>query len=156
MKVDRVRGVIFESRLWRIVLPSAFVLLFVPSSLAQKASATMAPEDGQWVMPAKDYASTRFSGLDAINTSNVKSLALAWTFNTGVNRGQEAAPIVVGSTMYVITPFPNTLYALDLANKGAVLWKYESKPAPAAQGVACCDVVNRGCVYWEERVFFNA
>ena len=31
------------------------------------ATATIPPEDGQWTMPAKDYASTRFSGLDEIN-----------------------------------------------------------------------------------------
>src|SRR5690348_6432397 len=27
-------------------------------------------EDGQWLRPAKDYASTRFSGLDLITTAN--------------------------------------------------------------------------------------
>src|SRR5829696_7930101 len=46
-------------------------------------------EDGQWLMPAKNYASTRYSGLDQINTGNVKDLKVAWTFSTGVNRGQE-------------------------------------------------------------------
>ena len=35
-------------------------------------------EDGQWTMPAKDYASTRFSGLDQINSNNVGSLKRAW------------------------------------------------------------------------------
>jgi lanthanide-dependent methanol dehydrogenase len=112
-------------------------------------------EDGQWVMPAKDYASTRFSGLDQINTDNVKSLKVAWTFSTGVNRGHEAAPLIVGDTMYVVTPYPNILYALDLKNPGATKWKYEPDPASAAQGVACCDVVNRGAAYADGRVFFN-
>ena len=59
-----------------------------------------------WPMAAKDYAQTRFSGLDQITTENVKDLKVAWTFSTGVNRGQEAAPIVVGDTMYVVTPYP--------------------------------------------------
>jgi glucose dehydrogenase len=112
-------------------------------------------EDGQWLMPAKNYASTRFSGLDEINTGNVKNLKVAWTFSTGVNRGQEAAPIVVGDTMYVVTPYPNILYALDLKNPGAMKWKYEPDPASAAQGVACCDVVNRGAAYADGKVFFN-
>jgi PQQ-dependent dehydrogenase (methanol/ethanol family) len=112
-------------------------------------------EDGQWVMPAKNYASTRFSGLDQINTGNVGNLKVAWTFSTGVNRGQEAAPIVVGDTMYVVTPYPNILYALDLRNPGATKWKYEPDPASAAQGVACCDVVNRGAAYADGKVFFN-
>ncbi|HKP73011.1 MAG TPA: PQQ-binding-like beta-propeller repeat protein, partial [Pyrinomonadaceae bacterium] len=113
-------------------------------------------EDGQWTMPAKNYASTRYSGLDQINAGNVGSLKVAWTFDTGVNRGQEAAPIIAGDTMYVVTPFPNILYALDLTKPGApVKWKYEPQPASAAQGVACCDVVNRGCVFSNGKVFFN-
>ena len=103
--------------------------------------------DGEWKTPAKDFQNTRFSGLDQIKTDNAKELRLAWSFSTGVNRGQESAPIVVGDTMFVITPFPNILYALDLRNNGAVKWKYQPHPAAAAQGVACCDVVNRGCAF---------
>jgi PQQ-dependent dehydrogenase (methanol/ethanol family) len=107
-------------------------------------------------MPAKNYASTRFSGLSEINTENVKNLKVAWTFSTGVNRGQEAAPIVVGNTMYVVTPYPNILYALDLTKPGAPLkWKYEPKPVASAQGVACCDLVNRGAVFSNGKIFYN-
>ncbi len=57
--------------------------------------------------------------------------------------------------MYVVTPFPNILYALDLKKPGAMKWKYEPKPASAAQGVACCDFVNRGCVFDDGRIFYN-
>src|SRR5947209_8442316 len=64
-------------------------------------------DDGQWVRPAKDYASTRFSSLTEINTENVGRLRTIATFSTGALRGHESAPIVVGSTMYIITPFPN-------------------------------------------------
>jgi PQQ-dependent dehydrogenase (methanol/ethanol family) len=112
-------------------------------------------DDGQWLMPAKDYASTRFSGLKEINTANVKDLKVAWTFSTGLNRGHEAAPLVVGSIMYIVTPFPNILYALDLSEQGALKWKYEPKPESASQGVACCDHVNRGCAYENGKIFFN-
>src|ERR671921_106476 len=80
------------------------------------------PEDGQWLMPAKNYASTRYSGLEEINAENVKNMKVAWTFSTGVNRGQEAAPLVVGTTMYVVTPYPNILYALDLNKPGETRW----------------------------------
>jgi len=115
-----------------------------------------AADDGQWAMPAKNYASTRYSELAEITTENVKSLKVAFTFSTGVNRGQEAVPIVVGSTMYVLTPYPNVLYALDLSQLGApIKWKYEPKPEAAAQGVACCDVVNRGPTSADGRVYFN-
>jgi PQQ-dependent dehydrogenase (methanol/ethanol family) len=73
-----------------------------------------------------------------------------------VLRGQEAAPIVAGNTMFVVTPYPNLLYALDLAKPGApVKWKFEPKPDAASQGVACCDHVNRGAAYADGRVFFN-
>ena len=113
-------------------------------------------KDGEWPMPALDYASTRYSPLTEINASNVQGLQVEFTFSTGVNRGQEAAPIVVDDTMYVVTPFPNWVYALDLARPGApVKWKFDPKPDPAAQGVACCDVVNRGVVFDGGRIFFN-
>jgi PQQ-dependent dehydrogenase (methanol/ethanol family) len=112
-------------------------------------------EDGQWPMSAKNYANTRFSGLNEINNANVANLKVAWTFSTGVDRGQEAAPIVVGDTMYVVTPYPNTLYALDLKNNGATKWKYDPAPDAASQGVACCDVVNRGAAYANGKVFIN-
>jgi lanthanide-dependent methanol dehydrogenase len=124
-------------------------------SLQSGATAVTGDEDGQWPMPAKDHASTRFSGLDQINTQNASQLQPVWTFSTGVNRGHEAAPIVVGDTMYVVTPFPNILYALDLKNNGAMKWKYEPNPEPASQGVACCDVVNRGAVFADGKLFFN-
>jgi PQQ-dependent dehydrogenase (methanol/ethanol family) len=113
-------------------------------------------EDGQWTMPAKNHASTRYSALEEINADNVERLRVAFTFSVGINRGQEAAPIVVGSTMYVLTPYPNILYALDLAQPGApVKWKYEPKVEAAAQGVACCDVVNRGPTFGDGRIYYN-
>src|SRR3954453_1649364 len=131
----------------------ALPLLLATVALGQ-APATQ-PDDGQWTMPGKNYSLTRFSGLDQINTDNAKNLRVAWTFSTGVNRGQEAAPLVVGDTMYVVTPYPNFLYALDLKNPGTTKWKYEPKPAAAAQGVACCDYVNRGCFFDNGKVFYN-
>jgi lanthanide-dependent methanol dehydrogenase len=122
---------------------------------APPASAAPA-EDGQWTMPAKNYASTRYSELAEINADNVGKLQVAFTFSTGVNRGQEAAPLVVGGTMYVLSPYPNILYALDLTKDGAPLkWKYEPKPEAAAQGVACCDVVNRGPIFSGGKIFYN-
>ncbi len=121
------------------------------------AAAVPATDDGQWVMAPKDYANTRYSTLDQINTGNAASLKVAWTFSTGTLAGHEAAPLVVNNTMYVVTPFPNILYALDLQKPGGpVKWKYEPKPEAAAKGVACCDVVNRGAAYADGRIFFNS
>ncbi|HYC33682.1 MAG TPA: PQQ-binding-like beta-propeller repeat protein, partial [Gemmatimonadales bacterium] len=112
-------------------------------------------DDGQWLMAGRDYANTRFSGLTEITADNVARLRVAWTFSTGVLRGQEAAPIVAGRTMYLVTPYPNLLHALDLERRGELRWTYAPRPAPAAQGVACCDVVNRGAAYADGRLFYN-
>lgn len=123
---------------------------------ARPAASAFARDDGQWTMPAKDYASTRYSSLAQINRANVRNLGLAFTFSTGIAKGHEAAPLVVGNTMYIVTPFPNIVYALDLTKPGApAKWTYRPKPLSAAQGVACCDVVNRGAAYANGRIFFN-
>jgi PQQ-dependent dehydrogenase (methanol/ethanol family) len=129
--------------------------LFVPVA----ALAADPNEDGQWTMPGKNTQLTRYSRLDQITTENAKNLQPAWTFSTGVVRGQEAAPLVVGKTMYVVTPFPNILYALDLdkaaKKENPLKWKYEPAPQAAAQGVACCDLVNRGCFYENGKIYYN-
>ena len=58
--------------------------------------------------------------------------------------------------MYIVTPWPNILYALDLTKPGApVKWSYKPKPSPSSQGVACCDVVNRGAAYFNGRIYYN-
>ena len=107
-------------------------------------------------MPAKNYAATRFSALDEINGANVSNLQVAFAFSTGVDHGQEAAPIVANNTMFIVTPYPNIVFALDLTKPGApIKWSYRPYPAAASQGVACCDVVNRGATYSDGKVFFN-
>src|SRR4029077_1956927 len=111
--------------------------------------------DRQCLMPAKNSASTRYSELGQIDARNVNNLKVAWTFSTGNTRGHEAAPLVVGGTMYVVAPFPNYLYALGLANSGALKWVYKPPVDPAAQGVACCDHVNRGAAYASGKIFYN-
>jgi lanthanide-dependent methanol dehydrogenase len=117
---------------------------------------TSPQDDGQWTMPGKDYASTRFSGLAQINRTNVTRLKAVWSFSTGVLGGHEGQPLVVGSTMYVVTPFPNVLYAFDLTREGYPLkWKYRPDVNPTAVGVACCDAINRGAVYAAGKVVYN-
>ena len=115
----------------------------------------MEPDDGQWTRATKDYANTRYSTLEQINTGNVNQLKVAWTFDTGVARGQEAAPIIANNTMYIAAPWPNTLYALDLTKSGALKWRFDPNPSPAAKGEACCDWVNRGAVFSDGKVIYN-
>ena len=108
-----------------------------------------------WAIQTGDYANHRYSELKQINKSNVKDLRVAWTFSTGVLRGHEGSPLVVGDTMYVHTPFPNIVYALDLNNDGAILWKYEPKQDPDTIPVMCCDTVNRGVAYSDGRIYLH-
>ena len=123
---------------------------------AKFAQSATPADNGNWEMPSKDYAATRFSALTQITPANVKGLGLAFTFSTGTTKGFEAPPLVVGDTMYIVTPYPNDLYALDLTKDGApTKWVFHPKPAAASQGVACCDVVNRGAVYSDGKIFFN-
>src|ERR1700744_5001651 len=147
------------SRWLRLLLTGASLLLYPALAAAQMPTvpASAAPaEDGQWTIPAKNYAATRYSALDEINGANVGKLQVAFAFSTGVDHGQEAAPIVANNTMYIVTPYPNILFALDLTKPGAPMkWSYQPHPAAASQGVACCDVVNRGAAYSDGKLFFN-
>jgi lanthanide-dependent methanol dehydrogenase len=125
-------------------------------ALSPSLGSTPSSDNGDWIRPGKDEASTRFSDLSEITKDSVRQLGPKVTFSTGFLRGHEAPPLVADGTMYIVTPFPNVLYALDLTRPGAPLkWKYEPKPLAAAQGVACCDIVNRGAVYADGAIFFN-
>jgi PQQ-dependent dehydrogenase (methanol/ethanol family) len=120
------------------------------------AAAASPPDDGNWTMPAKDYAATRFSGLTEVTPANVAKLKVEFTFSTGTTEGFEAPPLVVGPTMYVVAPWPNNVFALDLSKPGApTKWVYKPNPAAAAKGVACCGPVNRGASYSNGRIFLN-
>jgi PQQ-dependent dehydrogenase (methanol/ethanol family) len=124
-----------------------------PAAVAEQAQST---DDANWTMPGRDYASTRFSPLREITPQNVDKLQVAFTFSVGTSRGQESAPVVADGTLYIVSSFPNVLYALDLAKPGGALkWRFEPKPAASSQGEACCEGVNRGPTVSEGRVFFT-
>ncbi|PTB82881.1 PQQ-dependent dehydrogenase, methanol/ethanol family [Methylophaga nitratireducenticrescens] len=109
-----------------------------------------------WVMSAGNYANTRYSQLDEINLDNVQDLEMAWSFSTGVLRGHEGNSLIIDDVMYVHTPYPNIVYALDLNNDGAIKWKYEPKQNyDETVPVMCCDVVNRGLSYGDGKIFLN-
>ena len=134
---------------------SAAALVAAGPLYAQNDLGKMSQNANDWVMPAKDYANTRYSTLKQINTGNVGKLQVAWTFSTGVLRGHEGAPLVIGDVMYVHTPFPNIVYALDLNHDGKILWKYEPKQDPSVIPVMCCDTVNRGVAYGDGKIFLH-
>ena len=129
-----------------------------PLAGATGATANFAPNDppGEWRRQARDYANTRYSPLDQVNTANVARLKIAWSFADSAPYGHEAAPLVVGNTMFLVTPFPDTAYALDLSKPGApIKWRYEPNPQPIAVGKACCDAVNRGPTYADGKLVFT-
>jgi PQQ-dependent dehydrogenase (methanol/ethanol family) len=115
----------------------------------------MAQNPKDWVMPAGDYANTRYSKLNQITAANVGKLQVAWTFSTGVLRGHEGGPLIIGNMMYVHTPFPNKVYALDLSQENKIVWKYEPKQDPNVIPVMCCDTVNRGVAYGDGKIFLH-
>jgi PQQ-dependent dehydrogenase (methanol/ethanol family) len=126
--------------------------------VANAAIGVDVPRDaaGQWPSPAHDYASSRYSELAEVTSANVRNLRATWTFSTGVLRGHEGQPLVVDNTMYIVTPYPNVAYAIDLAAPGWPLrWKYRPANRQQAQGVACCDVVNRGASLAGGKLVYN-
>ena len=78
---------------------------------------------------------------------------VAWTFSTGVLRGHEGGPLVVGDVMYIHTPFPNRVFALSMKEPGRILWRYEPAQDPSVIAVMCCDTVNRGVAYGNGMIF---
>lgn len=141
----------------------ACVLLALPLSAQRRPAPPVAggPPPGDWPSAGRDYTLTRYSPLDQITTANVGQLRPVWSFSTGTLRAHEGNPLVAGSLMFVHTPYPNTVYALDLSQAGApIKWRYSGPlPGPALRGqpgelprippmpTGCCDVGSRG-VAW--------
>ncbi|MBV9568983.1 MAG: PQQ-dependent dehydrogenase, methanol/ethanol family, partial [Hyphomicrobiales bacterium] len=88
--------------------------MITSSAVADDDLTKLAQNPKDWVMPTGDYANHRYSSLKQINKDNVGKLQVAWTFSTGVLRGHEGSPLVIGDVMYLHAPFPNTVYALDI------------------------------------------
>ena len=120
------------------------------------ASFAGAGKPGEWTSQARDYANTRYSPLEQINATNVASLRLAWSFSDGTQYGHEGGPLVVDDTMYLVTPFPNLAFALDLTKPSpSVKWSFQPNPSPIAIGKACCDAVLRGWAFDDGKLIYN-
>jgi len=107
-----------------------------------------------WATQAGDNANHRYSELKQITSANVKELQVAWTFSTGVLRGHEGGPLVIGDTMYVHSPFPNKVYAINLEDQ-SMRWKYEPRQDVGVIPVMCCDTVNRGVAYGDGKIILQ-
>jgi PQQ-dependent dehydrogenase (methanol/ethanol family) len=124
------------------------------SALANQELAQLSADANNWAMQAGNFANTRHSELKQVNAGNVNKLQVAWMFSTGVLRGHEGSPLVIGDTMFLHTPFPNNVFAIDLETQ-KIKWKYAPKQDPAVIPQMCCDTVNRGLAYADGKVFLQ-
>ena len=111
-------------------------------------------DPNNWAMQAGDMYNQRYSKLSQINAQNVGKMQVAWMFSTGVLRGHEGSPLVVNGMMYVHTPFPNKVFAIDLDTQ-KIKWRYEPKQDVAVIPQMCCDTVYRGLAYAENKIFLQ-
>ncbi|MEO0424590.1 MAG: methanol/ethanol family PQQ-dependent dehydrogenase [Pseudomonadota bacterium] len=139
-----------------------FVSLAAASAVALTSGLAMANQDvmrltkdpSNWAIWGGNYAGQRFSKLDQINTGNARDLQVAWSFSTGVLRGHEGGPLVVGDTLYIHTAFPNKVFAIDL-NDQTLIWSHVPVQNPDTIPVMCCDTVNRGLAYADGKIFLQ-
>jgi PQQ-dependent dehydrogenase (methanol/ethanol family) len=139
---------------WAAVAAGVATVIAAPTVSANSDLAAQIKNPNQWAMQAGDFYNQRYSELKQINKSNVGKLQPVWTFSTGVLRGHEGGPLVIGETLYVHSPFPNKVFAIDL-NTQKILWQYVPKQDPAVIPVMCCDTVNRGVAYAEGKIFLQ-
>ena len=142
-------------QLMKAMCLSSVAVFAAGAASANDELAKLQTDAKQWVMPAGNFANTRYSTLKQITAENVGKLQVAWTFSTGVLRGHEGNPLVIGDMMYLHTAFPNIVYALDLKNENKIVWKYEPKQDPNVIPVMCCDTVNRGVAYADGKIFLH-
>ena len=138
-----------------MLAPLGLTLLALPGLASANADVEKnIANSGNWAMQAGDMYNQRYSKLNQINKANVGKMQVAWTFSTGVLRGHEGSPLVIDGMMYMTSPFPNKVYALNLDNQ-EIVWKYEPKQDPAVIPQMCCDTVNRGVAYAEGKVILQ-
>lgn len=130
------------------------LLLSAPALACASDVESLTKNPQNWAMQAGGMANQRYSELKQINKDNAKTLQVAWTFSTGVLRGHEGGPLVIGDTMYLHSPFPNQVYAINLEDQ-SMRWKYEPKQDPGVIAVMCCDTVSRGVAYSDGKIFLQ-
>jgi quinohemoprotein ethanol dehydrogenase len=127
--------------------PAAGAAIRIDDAALRKADS----RTGDWITHGRNYAETRFSPLNQINADSVKTLGLAWSFDTETTRGLEATPLIVDGVMYTTGSW-SVVFALD-ARTGRQLWKWDPQVPRRFGQKACCDVVNRGVAVYKGKVF---
>ena len=147
---------IFRKLLLFIASMALGAAVAVPSVVSANDEVMALSQDANnWAMWGRTYDGTRYSPLDQINKENVGNLQVAWTFSTGVLRGHEGGPLVIGDTMWIHTPFPNKVFSINLSDQ-TINWIYSPKQdAAATVPVMCCDTVYRGLAYADGKIFLQ-
>ena len=145
---------IVDKRWFHTVLAMAWLLAFPGSTWANADLEKMIANPDNWAMQAGDMYNHRYSNLTQINAKNVGKMQVAWMFSTGVLRGHEGSPLVMNGTMYLHTPFPNKVFAIDLDTQ-KIKWRYEPKQDAAVIPQMCCDTVYRGLAYADNKIFLQ-
>ena len=132
------------------------VAVGVPSvASANDEVMALSQDPNNWVMWGRTYDGSRYSPLNQINKENAGDLQVAWTFSTGVLRGHEGGPLVIGDTMWIHTPVPNKVFSINL-NDQTLNWAYVPKQDEAVTvPVMCCDTVYRGLAYADGKIFLQ-
>ena len=110
-----------------------------------------AKEPQNWMMYSGDYAGHRFTSLDQINTSNVRSLVAKWAYQTQASGKFETTPLVVDGVLYA-SGQDDRAFALD-ARSGRPIWQYQR--ALPSDIRPCCGRVNRGLAILGDKVFMG-
>ena len=144
-----------SSRLAALVVASPALLLLQACDAKPAASATVptaAAAGADWSVYGGNTDHTHFTTLGQISPANVKSLKVAWTFETHQEfKGSEmqANPVVIDGVLYATTPKMH-VFALD-AVTGRQRWIFDpNNGQPPASRFR-----HRGVVVAGDRVIFN-
>ena len=145
------------NKLWVAVLTVIFGLGVPSVTQGHQGLLALQKDPKQWVMPNGNYSGWNYSALDQINLSNIQNLTMAWSMQLGILDAHEASPLVIGNTMYIVTPKPNYVYALDLTHDGVIKWEFRPEIAQmdAAIKAACCGAETRGLAYADGKIFYS-
>jgi quinohemoprotein ethanol dehydrogenase len=139
----------------RKLFPAALLLLAAcTDATVPNVDTSVIGAGDDWDNPGGDWAGSHFSRLTDITPENVDELGLAWEYDLGTARVQEATPVVIDGVMYTSGNL-GRVYALNAAT-GEELWKFEPEVDMQANRSACCDQANRGVQVSGGKVFVAA
>lgn len=135
-------------------IPGAFLftlLLLVGCAQQSDTPKPTGATNSDWPLHGLTHSEQRYSPLNQINESNVAKLSLAWYLDLPEPRGQEATPLVINGVMYTSAAW-SVVFALD-AKSGKELWRFDPQVDKSWAVKGCCDAVNRGVAFWENRIY---